>query len=108
MDASKVWELFFETHFILAIQATFTLQKRYCKTFWWNNNKNESWKPYLGNREQKLLFLVVSQSDVYSKFDFARQIELANKIGRGEVNLSSLVKKIFAFHDIKRTYVTWI
>ena len=108
MDASKVWELFFETHFILAIEATFTPQKPYCKNFWWNYNKNENWRSYLGNREQRLLFLVVSQSDIYNEFDFARQVGLANKIGRVEVNLSSPVKKVFAFHNIKRTYVTWI
>ena len=29
-------------------------------------------KPYLGNEEQKLLFLVTSQSDVHIDFDFAR------------------------------------
>ena len=63
-----VWALFFETHLILDIQIKFTLQKSYCKNFWWNYNKNESWKPYLGNREPKLLFLVVSQPDVHIDF----------------------------------------
>ena len=33
---------------------------------------NESSKPYLGNKEQKLLFLVISQSDVHTDFGFSR------------------------------------
>ena len=60
MDASEVWELFF-----------LDIQKPHCKNFWWNHNKNESCKAYLGNKEQKLLFLGVSQSDAYIEFDFA-------------------------------------
>ena len=60
------------THLILDIQITLTLQRSHCKDFWWNYTKNESCKPYLGNREQKWLFLVVSLSDVHTDFDFAR------------------------------------
>ena len=70
MDASEVWMLFFETHLILDIRATFTLKNPNCKNFWWNYNKSESYKPYLGNKEQKLMFLVVCQSDVHIEFDF--------------------------------------
>ena len=55
---------------ILDIQTTLTLQKPLCKYFWWNCNKNKSYKPYLGNKEQKWLFLVVSLSDVHIDFDF--------------------------------------
>ena len=73
MDASEVWELFFVTHLILDFQTTFILQKPHCKNFWWNYNKKESCKPYLGNKEQKLLFQVVCQSDVHTDFDFARR-----------------------------------
>ena len=94
-DASEVWKLFFETHLILNIQTTFTLQKAHWKNFWWNYNKNESCKPYLGNKEQKLLFLVVSQLDLHIEFDFARPFFffffLACPIGRIEVNFSSPV-----------------
>ena len=108
MDASEVWKLFFETHLILDIRATFTLKNPNCKNFWWNYNKSESYKPYLGNKEQKLMFLVVCQSDVHIEFDFVSpfffffrarsgaQIKLwALKIGRVEVNLSSPVRTSF-------------
>ena len=37
----------------------------------WKSNKNESCKCYLGNKEQKSMFLVVSRSDVHIDFDFA-------------------------------------
>ena len=71
----EAWELFFDA----------------------NYNKNESGKPYLGNKEQKLLFLVVFQSDVHIGFDFTRpffacRINLRTlKIGPVETNLSSPV-----------------
>ena len=61
-----------ETHLILDIETTFSLQKPHCKNFWWNYNKSESCKPYLGNKKQKLLFLVVSLSDVHMDFKIAR------------------------------------
>ena len=41
------------------------------RKYLWNYNKNENYKPYLGNKEQKLLFLVASQSDMHNDFDFA-------------------------------------
>ena len=61
---------------------------------------NESRKPYIDNKEQKLLFLVVSQSEVHFDFDFAfplllqvrssMQIKLhAQIIGRVELNFFS-------------------
>ena len=37
----------------------------------WKSNKNESCKCYLGNKEQKSMFLVVSRSDVHIDLDFA-------------------------------------
>ena len=52
--------LFFEMNLILDIQTKFMLQKPRCKNFWWNYNKNESCKPYFGNKEQKLLFLFLN------------------------------------------------
>ena len=61
-----------ETHLILDIETTFSLQKPHCKNFWWNYNKSESCKPYLRNKKQKLLFLVVSLSDVHMDFKIAR------------------------------------
>ena len=97
--ALDVWELFFEKHLILDIQTTFTICKSFiAKNFWWNYNKNESFKPYFGTKEQKLFFLVVSQSDLRFEFDFANpvflQIKLrAQKIGHVDVNLSSLALK---------------
>ena len=81
MDASEVWELFFQTHLILDIQTTLSLQKPYCKNFWWNYNKNESCKCYLGNKEQKWMLPVVSRIDVYIDFDFAHSF-YACSIGR--------------------------
>ena len=47
---------------ILDIQATFTQQKPYCKNFWWIYIKNARCKPYLGNKEEKKLFLTVSST----------------------------------------------
>ena len=99
-DASDVWELFFETHLIWDISNNVhTLQNPHCKNIWWNYNKNESFKSYLGNKEQKLLFLVVSQLDLPIEIDFAPvffacpirvQMKLRPQIiGRVEVNLSS-------------------
>ena len=87
-DASDVWELFFETHLIWDISNNVhTLQNPHCKNIWWNYNKNESFKSYLGNKEQKLLFLVVSQLDLPIEIDFAPVFfcvpyQGANKIAR--------------------------
>ena len=52
MDASDLWELFFETHVILDIQTTLALQKPHCKNFWWNYSENEKCKPYLGKKKK--------------------------------------------------------
>ena len=72
--------------------------KPHCKNFWWNYNKNDTCTRNLGNKEQNLLFLVASQSDVHIEFDFASvslrarsvfQIKFPRKIGRKEINLFS-------------------
>ena len=62
--------------------------------------KNENRKSYLGHKEQKVMFPVISWSDEH--FGFVRpfflcwlgvQVKLgARKIGRDEVNLSRPVK----------------
>ena len=78
-NASDVWELFFETHLILDIQITFTLCKgTIAKTFKKNCNKKKSLKPYLGNKERKFLFLVVSQLGLGIDFVFARPLFFFN------------------------------
>ena len=59
--ASEVRKLFFEAHLIFNIKTKLSLQKRHIK--------NESCKSYLGNREQKAIFLVVPQSDVHFSFE---------------------------------------
>ena len=59
---------------VLDIKTTLTQQKPHCKNYWWNYNKNESFKPYLGNKEQKWLFLVVFLSDVHINYYFARTL----------------------------------
>ena len=82
MDAPDVWKLFFETHLILDIQTKFPMQKPHCKILWWNYNENESCKSYLSSKEQKLLFLVVSQSEVQINFDFALPFFLSPRSGR--------------------------
>ena len=66
-----------------------TLQKLHCKNFWWNYYKNRSFKPYLGNKEQKFLFVVVSQLDLRIDFNFAPFFCVpdrarANKIARSK------------------------
>ena len=71
-DASEERKLFFETHLILDIQTTLTLQRSHCKDFWWNYNKNESCMLYVGKKEQQWLFLVSSLSEMHIDFDFAR------------------------------------
>ena len=71
----------------------------FCKNFQWKYIKNENHKSYLGNNEQKAMFLVVSWSDAHFSFGrllFACPIGAqfylrARKIGRVEENLSSPV-----------------
>ena len=41
-------------------------QKLHCKNFRWECIENEYQKSYLGNKEQKAKFPVVSQSDAHS------------------------------------------
>ena len=97
--ASEVWKYSLR-HLILDIQTALTQQKSHFEHFWWNYNNDETYKPYLDNKEQKRLFKVASLSDVLINFDFARpffllarsgaQIKLrARNIGRVEVNLSN-------------------
>ena len=61
--------LFFEVHLILDVKTTFRLQKACCEHFWWKHIKNEGCKCYLVNKEEKAMFLVVSQLDVYFGFE---------------------------------------
>ena len=94
-DASEEQKLFFETHLILDIQTTLTLQRSHCKDFWWNYNKNESCMLYVGKKEQQWLFLVSSLSEMHIDFDFARPFLFfffACTIGQIEVNLLSPAK----------------
>ena len=44
------------------------LQNPHCENFWWKHIKSESCNYYLGNKEQKAMFLVVSESDVHFGF----------------------------------------
>ena len=76
--------------------------KALVQNFWWNYNKNEICKPYLGNEEQKLLFSSCFTlrhthwlsfcTPLFVRVKSGPQINLrTRKIGRVEVNLSSLV-----------------
>ena len=85
MDAFVSWKFFFEKHLILDVKTTLRLQKPYWDNFWWRNIKNEGCKCYLGNEDQKGMFLVVSQLDVHFDFGhsfFGRPIGRASKIAR--------------------------
>ena len=64
MDASVV-EILFEMHLILDIQATSRLQEYYCKNVRWECIKSENRKPYFARKEQKAMFLVLSQSNAF-------------------------------------------
>ena len=60
----------------------------------------ESCKPYFSNREQKLLLLVVSLTDVLIGLDFACPVFICmpdrrGKLGCLEVNLSSAYLEFF-------------
>ena len=68
-DAFELWKLFFQEHLILDVKTTFRLQRPHCENFCWKHIKNESCKYYLGNKEQKAMFLVVSLSYVHFGFD---------------------------------------
>ena len=52
--------VFFEAHLIIDVRITFKQQKSHWVNFWWKHIKKESSKGYLGNKEQKAMFLVVS------------------------------------------------
>ena len=79
----RLWNTFFQEHLILDVKTTFRLKGLIAKT---SHIKNESCKCYLGNKEQKAMFLVVSRSDVHFGFDqpffFACPIGRASKIAR--------------------------
>ena len=60
--------MLFQEHLILDVKTTFRLQKLNCKNFWRKHIRNESFKCYLGNKEQKAMFLVVFRSDVHFGF----------------------------------------
>ena len=92
------------------IQTTFRLKRPYCENFWWKHIKNESCKYYLGNKEPKAMFLILSGSDVHFGFEhpFLRALSL-RKIGRLERNLStpahsSMFRYIFSFFYFNLTY----
>ena len=89
---------FLEENLILEVKTTFRLQKPHCENVWWKHIKNESWKCYLGNREQKLMFLVVSRSDVH--FDFEHPF-FACPIGRA-ILLRAPRKKFVHLWNITR------
>ena len=46
---------------MLDVKTTFRLQKPHCANFWWKHIKNESCKWYLDNKEQEVVFVVVSR-----------------------------------------------
>ena len=61
-----VWILKIVFEEVLDVKTTFRLKKSHiAKNFWWKQVKNESRKCYLGNKEQKAIFLVVSRSDLH-------------------------------------------
>ena len=63
-------QLFLEEHLILDIKTIFRLQKHHCENIKKQKHiKNESCKCYLGNDEQKAMFLVVSQSHMHFGFE---------------------------------------
>ena len=53
-----------QDHVILDVKTTFRLQKPHCENFWWKHIKNERCKCFVGNKEQKAMFLVVSRSNL--------------------------------------------
>ena len=68
------------------------IQKAHSENFWWKHIKNESCKCYLGNKEQKAMFLVVSRSNLHFGFDhpfffffFACPIGRESKIARPKI-----------------------
>ena len=91
-----VWILKIVFEEVLDVKTTFRLKKSHiAKNFWWKQVKNESRKCYLGNKEQKAIFLVVSRSDVHFSIEhtffvcsFGCAILLA-KIRHLEKNLST-------------------
>ena len=82
---------------VLDIQTTLTQQKPHCKNSWWNYNKNESCKPYLGNKEQKWLLLVVSLSDLHINYYFACTLFLACPIGHANKMRAQKIGRVDKF-----------
>ena len=54
--------MFFKAPLILDVKTTFKQQKSHCVNFRWKHIKKESCKGYLGDKEQKAIFLVVSDT----------------------------------------------
>ena len=102
LTAFELWKLFIEKHLTLDVKTTFRLQKHHFENISQKHIKNESCKCYLGNNEQKTMFLVVSQSDAHFslKHPFfecpirhARKLR-ARKIRHLERNLSTPVGQV--------------
>ena len=80
---SEVWKLFLDSHLILDIQITFTLQTSHFQSFWWKHIENENYKSYLVNRKQKTMLLLVFRLDAHYGLEgsfSAYPIECASKI----------------------------
>ena len=106
-DTSEVWKLFFETYHVLDIQTT--LQKSHFKNVWWNYNTNESCRSYLGNKEQKWLFLlekIVRVEVNLSSFEYKEKFDYSTRTGTNfstnqkysPGNWLASVKKVFVFN----------
>ena len=90
------------------IQISFWLQKAHYNNFWWKYIRNESQRSYLGNKKQKICFqlfliwrltLVLCASFLRAQSGASVKFH-ARKIGRDEVNLSTLGVNFCAFFSI--------
>ena len=89
--------MFFEAHLILNVKTTIRLQKPHFVNFWWKHIKNESFKWYLDNNEQKAGFLFVSRTCAlvlgtrFFTYPIGRAVKLPTwKVVHLERNLSTL------------------
>ena len=80
LSAFELWKLFIEEHLTLDVKIAFRLQKHHCENISQKRIKNESCKCYLGNNEQKTMFLAVSQSAAH----FEASIFLSARSGMPE------------------------